>query len=85
MFLAKIVLVGDKNVGKTTFQTKYLGRPVDSKYHRIINVKFSLKKEITNGKQMNYQIWRLVAARPVYYLGSLGGILMFDVTNRTSF
>lgn len=90
-FLMKVVLCGDKGVGKTTIQKKYFGREFQSKYMMTIGADFSLKEHIVDGRTIKFQIWslksqsRFGSVRSVYYLGCLGAILIFDVTKRETF
>ncbi|OLS27883.1 MAG: GTPase KRas precursor [Candidatus Heimdallarchaeota archaeon LC_3] len=90
-FLMKIVLAGDGGVGKTALRERYLGRGFQSKYMMTIGADFALKETTIDGKSIKFQIWDLAgqqrfnAVRSVYYLGCLGGLLLFDVTRKESF
>ncbi len=87
----KIVLCGDHGVGKTTIREKFFGRGFQSKYMVTKGAEFSLKEYTINGHILKFQIWQLAVGeskfpvRSVYYLGSLGAILVFDVTQPNSF
>ena len=62
-FLLKMVVVGDTNVGKTTFLLQHLGRLIDSKHSMTIKADFSLRTSVIEGRQINYQIWVLAGHR----------------------
>ncbi|MHA2335762.1 MAG: GTP-binding protein [Candidatus Hodarchaeales archaeon] len=90
-FLMKIVLTGDPGVGKTEFREKFLGRGFQSKYMMTIGADFALQSMVIDERPIKFQIWdlasqqRFSAGRSVYYLGALGGIVLFDVTKKESF
>ena len=90
-FLMKIVLVGDFGVGKTSFLHHFCPKTLDQYYALTIGADFCLMDSMVRSRSLKYQIWGLTAqtkhdqVRSVYYYGSLGGIVMFDVTNPKSF
>ena len=85
----KIVLLGDQGVGKATFRMRFLGHGFRQNYGKIIGANFSVKK-INNYLAENIiaQIWEIIPQyrfryiREVYYKGSIGGILVFDISRR---
>lgn len=91
MFLMKIVLIGDGAVGETALRERYLGRGFQSKYMMTIGADFALKEAEIDQRAIKFQIWDLAgqprfgSVRSVYYLGCLGGLLLFDVTRPESF
>ncbi len=84
----KVVLAGDQAVGKTSIRKRYLGESFEGKYMLTIGTEFSLKKIKVNDVMVNLQIWDLAgqqqfkAVRSLYYQGSSGAILVYDVNNR---
>ena len=93
--LMKIVLVGDGSVGKTSLRSRFMGQFMDNNYIQTIGsdlsvktIKFNINGTLTS---VQYQIWDLAgqehfsSVRPIYYKGASGVILVYDVTNRTSF
>jgi len=60
-------------------------------YKMTIGVSFAVKTININGKRVKLQIWdtggqeRFQYVRPLYYKGTMGCILLFDLTNRESF
>ena len=91
VFLMKIVLMGDGAVGKTALRERYLGKGFQSTYMMTIGADFAIKEQEITGKMVKFQIWDLAgqtrfgAVRSVYYLGCLGGLLLYDVTRPESF
>ena len=87
----KITLMGDGAVGKTALRERYLGKGFSSKYMMTIGADFALKETEIGGRPLKFQIWDLAgqprfgAVRSVYYLGCLGGLLLFDVTRPETF
>ncbi|XP_041350189.1 ras-related protein RABD2a-like [Gigantopelta aegis] len=89
-YSVKVVLVGDLGVGKTTFLNTFL----DGKYSRSLpHDSRALREKIFqyNGKIVRLQIWdtagqeRYRSLTSSYYRGAHGCIIMFDVTNKSSF
>jgi len=91
----KICLLGDGAVGKTALRERYLGKQFSSGYVMTIGADFAVKKttiETEEGpKDVKFQIWDLAgqprfnSVRELYYKGSHGGLLVFDITRRDSF
>uniref|UniRef100_A0A3Q2D0L5 RAB29, member RAS onco family n=1 Tax=Cyprinodon variegatus TaxID=28743 RepID=A0A3Q2D0L5_CYPVA len=67
-YLLKILIVGDGNVGKSSF------------VHRYVSGQFNKTYKMTVGGQE-----RFISMTRLYYKGAMGCIVMFDVTNSTSF
>ncbi len=90
-FLVKIVLTGDGAVGKTTLRRRYLGEGFQASYLMTIGADFAVKTVEVDGRTIKFQIWdlagqpRFQVVREMYYRGSLGGLLIFDVTRWDSF
>ncbi len=93
----KVCLLGDGAVGKTALRERYLGKQFSSGYVMTIGADFAVKKteidrESESGPQtVKFQIWDLAgqprfnSVRELYYKGSHGGLLVFDITRRDSF
>ena len=89
--LAKICLLGDGEVGKTSLMSNYLERGFTTEYIPTIGSDF-LSKQVTldtklGQKDLQFQIWDLAGqpafdqVRKLYYKGSAGAFLVFDLTN----
>lgn len=91
----KICLLGDGAVGKTALRERYLGKQFSSGYVMTIGADFAVKKATIDteegAKEVKFQIWDLAgqprfnSVRELYYKGSHGGLLVFDITRRDSF
>jgi len=90
-YLLKIIIVGDGAVGKTALSVRYTEDKFEKDYKMTIGVGFSIKWLEVNGHQVKLQLWdtggqeRFSCIRPLYYKASLGGLVVFDKTNRRSF
>ena len=89
--LFKIVLIGDSFVGKTTIMSKYLKNEFHEDSKATVGVEFGAKKFDIDGKAVKAQIWdtagqeRYKAITSAYYKGAKGAMIVYDVTNQTSF
>ena len=87
----KIALAGDGAVGKTSIRERYMGKGFSSSYLKTIGADFATKKITIDENQITFQIWDLAGqqrfefVRATFYRGSHGIIMVFDVTNPTSF
>ncbi|XP_049631502.1 LOW QUALITY PROTEIN: ras-related protein Rab-39B-like [Suncus etruscus] len=88
----RIILLGDSTVGKSSLLRRYTeGIFVESGPHTV-GVDFSVHfVEVEPGVQVKLQFWdtagqeRFRSVTRSYYRNSAGGLLLFDITNRTSF
>ena len=94
---AKILLVGDGGVGKSSFRRAWLGQTFRTQYIMTLGADFAAK-EITlfyaptnTHFTLKYQIWDL-AGQPrfkvvsdLYYRGAVGALCFYDITNPDSY
>lgn len=94
---AKILLIGDGGVGKSSFRRAWLGETFRAQYIMTLGADFAAK-EITlfysptdTHFTIKYQIWDL-AGQPrfkvvsdLYYRGAVGALCFFDITNHDSY
>lgn len=91
MTVLKIVLIGDGGVGKTAIRERYLGKGFKAQYLLTIGADFAMRDDVVRGVAIRYQIWDLAgqqrfdAVREVYYKGSVGALLVYDVTRPDSY
>ena len=91
MTVLKIVLIGDGGVGKTAIRERYLGRGFKAQYLLTIGADFAMQDANIKEEAIRFQIWDLAgqqrfdAVREVYYKGSVGALLVYDVTRPDSY
>jgi len=87
----KVVTIGDTAVGKTSIAMRYVHNKFDPKYKATIGVSHALKKLVIDDKTITLGIWDTGGQemfdyiRPHYYVGADGGLIVYDVTRKTSF
>ncbi len=94
-YLFKCVVVGDGGVGKTALTIRFSKGYFTEDYKMTIGVDFHVKTigiDTVDGPiQTKLQIWdtggqeRFSSIRPMYYRGSLGALIIFDLTSYESF
>ena len=94
---AKIVIIGDAQVGKTSLRNQYMGKGFPGDYlptlgadFASIDVKIPDKKKNNKDVSLRFQIWDLAGQpsfgqiRQLYYQHAIGAILVFDINNQAS-
>jgi len=94
-YLFKSIVVGDGGVGKTALTLRFSKGFFTEDYKMTIGVDFHVKTISIDTHEgpikCKLQLWdtggqeRFSSIRPMYYRGSLGTILVFDLTNSASF
>jgi small GTP-binding protein len=94
-YLFKSIVVGDGGVGKTALTLRFSKGFFTEDYKMTIGVDFHVKTisidSVEGPIRAKLQIWdtggqeRFSSIRPMYYRGSLGALLIFDLTNSGSF
>ncbi|MHA1931418.1 MAG: GTP-binding protein [Promethearchaeota archaeon] len=94
-YLFKSIVVGDGGVGKTALTLRFSKGFFTEDYKMTIGVDFHVKTISIDSDEgpirSKLQIWdtggqeRFSSIRPMYYRGSLGALLIFDLTNSSSF
>ncbi|XP_028266391.1 ras-related protein Rab-7L1-like isoform X2 [Parambassis ranga] len=90
--LLKILIVGDGNVGKSSFVHRYVSGQFNKTYKMTVGVDFSVKLlHWSETEKVRLQLWdiagqeRFISMNRIYYKGAVGCVVMFDVTNSSSF
>uniref|UniRef100_A0A3Q3WAR8 Uncharacterized protein n=1 Tax=Mola mola TaxID=94237 RepID=A0A3Q3WAR8_MOLML len=90
--LMKILIVGDGDVGKSSFVHRYISGAFNKTYKMTVGVDFSLKVlQWSDTEKVRLQLWdiagqeRFISMTRIYYKGALGCVVMFDVTSSSSF
>lgn len=88
----KIILLGDISVGKTALFTRYIDNTFPEEYKCTISTEFRAKSIILDkNTYAQLEIWDTCGEEKYrsltrqYYRKSQGMIILFDLTNRTSF
>lgn len=87
----KIIVVGDICVGKTSLIRKLTHNIFTQHYKSTIGVDFALKKIYTENCRINLQLWDIAGQERfgnmtrIYYSGSVGAIIVFDLTRHNTF
>ncbi|XP_069573496.1 ras-related protein Rab-7L1-like [Brachyistius frenatus] len=91
-YLLKILIIGDGNVGKSSFVHRYVDGQFSRSYKMTVGVDFSVKLLHWSDKEkVRLQLWdvagqeRFISMTRIYYRGALGCVVMFDVTSSSSF
>ncbi|MFX0067971.1 MAG: Rab family GTPase [Promethearchaeota archaeon] len=90
-YVFKVVVVGDERVGKTSLIVRFTERRFTEEYKPTIGIDFA-GKFVSFGKlDLNLIIWdiggqeKYKILRRHYLEGARGAILVYDITNNTSF
>eukprot|EP00947_MAST-08B_sp_MAST-8B-sp1_P001153 g1153.t1 len=87
----KVVVLGDKGVGKTCLVQRYIEGTFSTHTSATIGAFFLTKLTKVGNTNVKLQIWdtagqeRFRAMAPMYYRGAAAALIVFDVTNETSF
>ena len=87
----KIVIIGDAGVGKTSVIQQFVNRKFDKRYEETIGVEFQVKTFKINDTITKIEIWdtagseRFASITKNYYRGAQGVLIVYDVTNKSSF
>ncbi|GFY92259.1 RAB GTPase homolog A4D [Actinidia rufa] len=90
-YVFKIVLIGDSAVGKSQLLTRFARNEFNLDSKATIGVEFQTKTLVIDHKTVKAQIWdtagqeRYRAVTSAYYRGSLGAMIVYDITKRQSF
>ncbi|CAD8152693.1 unnamed protein product [Paramecium pentaurelia] len=90
-YLFKFIIVGDASVGKSCILLRYTEKQFRDEHDTTIGVEFGSQLLKKNDKTLKIQIWDTAGQESFksitrsYYKGSIGVLLVFDITNRDSF
>lgn len=92
LYQFRLIVIGDSTVGKSCLIRRFTEGRFPPASDPTVGVDFfSRLVEIEAGKRVKLQIWdtagqeRFRSITRAYYRNSVGGLLLFDVTNRRSF
>ena len=87
----RIVIVGDTTSGKTNILMKYIKNSFNCDSKHTVGVDLFSKLLKLKGIQIKLQIWdtsgqeRYKSVTTVYFKGAQGFLIIYDITNKTSF
>eukprot|EP01012_Entosiphon_sulcatum_P058504 TRINITY_DN82586_c0_g1_i1.p1 TRINITY_DN82586_c0_g1~~TRINITY_DN82586_c0_g1_i1.p1 ORF type:complete len:225 (+),score=38.59 TRINITY_DN82586_c0_g1_i1:31-705(+) len=90
-YLFKVVLIGDSGVGKSNLMTRYTSDEFSIESPSTIGVEFMTKGLKLDNRDVKVQIWdtagqeRFRAISRSIYHGAKGAMLVYDITNQSSF
>jgi len=90
-YLFKLLLIGDSGVGKSCILLRFADDTYTDSYISTIGVDFKIRTIELDGKTVKLQIWdtagqeRFRTITSSYYRGAHGIIVVYDVTDQTSF
>eukprot|EP00483_Globobulimina_turgida_P007151 UN07165 len=87
----KLVFLGDESVGKTSIITRFMYDHFDDTYQATIGIDFLSKTMYLEDRVLRLQLWdtagqeRFRSLIPSYIRDSSVAIVVYDITNKTSF
>ena len=88
----KLIVVGEKHVGKTSIITQYIENKFSNEYVMSTNADKSLKEiELENGTKIRIEIWDTAgqeiyrAANKIFMKNTKIALLVYDITDQKSF
>jgi small GTP-binding protein len=89
--IAKVVVIGNAEVGKTSLTVRFVDGYFNPKYLMTIGTNFFVKDIVLGERVLRLQLWdtagqeRFGPIRTMFYRGSRGALLVYDQTNKASF
>jgi Ras-related protein Rab-11A len=90
-FLLKIIVAGESGVGKTNILSQFVRQNFNANAKTTIGVECVTKTLQINGQTVKVQFWdtagqeRFRAITSTYYRGAHGVLVLYDITNSSSF
>eukprot|EP00918_Siedleckia_nematoides_P008216 GHVU01017802.1.p1 GENE.GHVU01017802.1~~GHVU01017802.1.p1 ORF type:complete len:226 (+),score=40.03 GHVU01017802.1:46-678(+) len=87
----KLVFLGEQAVGKTSIITRFMYDTFDNNYQATIGIDFLSKTLYVDDRTIRLQLWdtagqeRFRSLIPSYIRDSSAAVVVYDVTNRSSF
>ena len=87
----KVVIFGEAGCGKTSLRNRFMTNDFKSNCQRTIGVDFETKDIDLDGREVKLMIWDFAGEErfrymfPQYIYGAMGGFLMYDISDYSSF
>ncbi len=87
----KCVVIGDPGSGKTSLRREFIGESFDTNYLQTIGSDFSYQLVTIENQKIGLALWDLAgqpqfqSVHSLFYRGAAAIIVVFDITNATSF
>ena len=87
----KILILGDAAVGKSSLVTRFVHGKFEKNYMVTIGMEPYTRYETIEGQKICYSLWDIAgeakfqAMRKMFYAGSAGSIITFDLTRKDSY
>ena len=87
----KVVIVGDSGVGKTNLVKRFISNTFISNSKATVGVEFLSKSYRINNQVFKIEIWdtagqeRYKSITAAYYKGAKGALIVYDITQKTSY
>ncbi|KAL4189006.1 hypothetical protein AMTRI_Chr08g163340 [Amborella trichopoda] len=90
-YLIKLLLIGDSGVGKSCLLLRFSDDSFTTSFITTIGIDFKIRTIELDGRRIKLQIWdtagqeRFRTITTAYYRGAMGILLVYDVTDESSF
>ena len=90
-YLFKILIIGDTHVGKSNLLLRYSDNAFHDSFQPTIGVDFKIKSVVYDSVPVKLQLWdtagqeRFRNITNSYYKGAHGIVIVYDITNHSSF
>jgi small GTP-binding protein len=90
-YQGRVVVIGNSSVGKTSLLNRLIDQRFNEAEPNTIGANYQLYSDEVQGVKMEIQIWdtagqeKFRSLGPIYFRNSSGAVVVFDVTNRSSF
>ena len=87
----KVVTIGAESVGKTSITTRFISNTFNQHEPSTVGANYQVFTRDVDGQRVNVQIWdtagqeKFRSLSPIYFRNSSAAIVVFSLTNRSSF
>mmetsp|Transcript_36291 Transcript_36291/g.62865 ORF Transcript_36291/g.62865 Transcript_36291/m.62865 type:complete len:195 (+) Transcript_36291:180-764(+) len=88
----KVVIIGDSGVGKSSLLVRFVRNEFHEQTRSTISAAYLTRRVETDERTVQFEIWDTAGQErfrslntPMYYRGAAGAVIVYDVTDPTSF